>query len=170
MVVPPLLTADAVSLLDRDRFVYTFGAVYESSPQLAAAAYSRCPFATRADLIAAFDEAAASLDDEAALALLRAHPVLGATGPMAKASQDEQASAGLSEIENDRRERLRIGNARYLETFGFPFIIAVRGLTVDDIDAALTSRLENPAETERATAMIQVRRIAALRIEQLVAP
>ncbi|MCU1400983.1 MAG: decarboxylase [Acidimicrobiales bacterium] len=169
-MAPPLLTADAVSMLDRDRFVHTFGAVYESSPQLAAAAYARCPFAARADVIAAFDEAAAALDDEAALALLRVHPVLGATGPMAKASQDEQASAGLSEIESGRRERLRIDNARYLEKFGFPFIIAVRGLTVDDIDAALTTRLENSAATERATAMIEVRRIAALRIEQLVAP
>lgn len=150
--------------------MHTFGAVYESSPQLAAAAYSRCPFATRADLIEAFDAAAEGLDDTAALTLLRAHPVLGATGPMAKASQDEQASAGLSDIESDRRERLRIDNARYLESFGFPFIIAVRGLTVDDIDAALTRRLENTVETERATAMAEVRKIAALRIEQLVAP
>ena len=164
----PLLTADAVSLLDRDRFVHVFGGVFEASPELAIEAFTRCPFADRAALIAAFDQAAAGLDDDAALALLRAHPVLGATGPMARASQEEQASAGLSDIEQDRRDRLGLDNALYLERFGFPFIIAVRGLTVDEIAEALATRLGNTAGVERTTAMQQVRKIAALRIEQLV--
>ncbi|MCU1396787.1 MAG: pucL 2 [Ilumatobacteraceae bacterium] len=164
------LSVAEVNDLDPAAFVRTFGGVYESTPELAAAAYARGPFADFAALVDAFDTAASALDDDAALALLRAHPVLGAAGPMARASQQEQASAGLTEIEQDRRDRLRADNALYLERFGFPFIIAVTGLTVADIDAALSERLRNTAGVELTAALTQVRRIAAIRIEKLVTP
>ena len=88
---------------------------------------------------------------------------------MAKASQDEQASAGLTDIEQDRRERLRVDNARYLERFGFPFVIAVRGLSIAEVAEALATRLRNGVDVELATALEQVRRIAALRLAALVA-
>lgn len=164
------LTLDAVNQLDQREFVEAFGAIFEASPHIALDAWARGPFHDRAGLIDAFDRAAAELSDEDALALLRAHPTLGATGPMATASQEEQASAGLSEIEQERRERLRIDNARYLERFGFPFIIAVRGLGVDDIAAALATRVEGLPDAERVTALLQVRKIGALRLEQRVEP
>jgi OHCU decarboxylase len=165
-----MLTIEAVNELDQQAFVETFGAIFEASPHIALDAWARGPFADRAALIEAFDRAAAELSDEDALALLRAHPVLGARGPMAQASQDELASAGLSDVEQERRERLRVDNARYAERFGFPFIIAVRGLGVDDIAAALATRIDGSPDAERVTAMLQVRKIGALRLEQRVEP
>ena len=62
------------------------------------------------------------------------------------------------------------GNARYLERFGFPFIIAVRGRQPTDIAAALAARLSHDAATERAEALDQVKRIAELRISEAVQP
>ena len=164
------LTVAEVNDLDVAAFVAAFGAVFEGSPELAAAAASARPFADRAALVAAFDAVAARLDADAALALLRAHPVLGARHAMAPASQHEQAAAGLVDLAEARRERLADGNERYLQRFGFPFILAVAGRSPDEVEAALAARLDHSPEVEWATALAEVRRIAALRIERLVAP
>ena len=87
---------------------------------------------------------------------------------MTDESRSEQRSAGLTELDAQTRTRIVAANARYLERFGFPFIIAVRGLEPTDILAALDERLEHSAAAERTAALEQVQRIAALRIEQLV--
>ena len=68
------------------------------------------------------------------------------------------------------RREIEVGNARYLERFGFPFIIAVRGLQPADVAAALSERLHHDESEERATSFAQVKRIAELRIAQVVAP
>ncbi len=47
---------------------------------------------------------------------------------MTDESQSEQRSAGLTDLDPATRARIVAGNARYRERFGFPFIIAVRGL------------------------------------------
>ena len=164
-----------VNALDRAQFQDAFGHVLEDSPALADLAWSQRPFADRAALADAFARAVESLDDADALALLCAHPELGARGPMAAASVSEQASAGLdhdspTRARDDVMARLRLDNATYRERFGFPFILAVRGRTPDEIAANLEARLGHDTETERAEALRQVCRIAALRVEQVVAP
>ncbi len=50
-------------------------------------------------------------------------------------------------------------NAAYSEKFGFPFIIAVKGLDRDTILARLEARLGNTPEAERQEALRQVGRI-----------
>ena len=47
-------------------------------------------------------------------------------------------------------------------------MIAVRGLTKDDILAAFERRLGNDLETERRTALEQIMRIALLRLKELL--
>jgi 2-oxo-4-hydroxy-4-carboxy-5-ureidoimidazoline decarboxylase len=164
-----------VNALDRAQFRATFGHVLEDSPALADRAWSQRPFADRAALADAFARAVESLDDADALALLRAHPELGARGPMAAASVSEQASAGLdrtrpgNDNEDDVMARLRRDNVTYRERFGFPFILAVRGRTPHEIAADLEARLGHDAATERAEALRQVCQIAALRVDQAVA-
>lgn len=170
MVHHPVRTVDEVNQLDLAQFTAAFGDVLEASPHLAAAAWHHRPFADVTALAAAFASSVDDLDEEGALALLRAHPVLGATGPMAPASVGEQAGAGLRDLESHRREVLAAQNAAYLDRFGFPFIIAVAGLTPDDIDAALADRLAHTTDEELATALAEVRRIAALRLGAAVAP
>jgi 2-oxo-4-hydroxy-4-carboxy--5-ureidoimidazoline (OHCU) decarboxylase len=55
-------------------------------------------------------------------------------------------------------------NAAYKEAFGFPFVIAVKGLDRHAILQAFAERLENDAATERETAIQQIIRIARLRL------
>ncbi|MCB2111789.1 MAG: polysaccharide deacetylase, partial [Rhodobacteraceae bacterium] len=59
-------------------------------------------------------------------------------------------------------------NTRYVEKFGFPFIIAVKGRTKDDILAAFRTRIDNDRATEFDTACRQVERIALLRLKDLL--
>ncbi len=159
---------DDVNLLGRDEFVVRFGQVYESTPGLASAAWQGRPFGDRAALVAAFRAAVARLHGSDVLALLRAHPKLAAKAPMTAESENEQRGAGLTELDEQTRLRMDSANARYLERFGFPFIIAVRGLGPAEIAAALDERLGHDADEERAIALAQVQRIAELRINQLV--
>ena len=168
--MPEPLTVEAVDALDEAAFVAAFGHVYEDSPGLAAAAWRRRPFGSRADLVSAFRDVTDDLSDDEVLALLRAHPQLAAAGPMTASSSDEQRSAGLTTADRQTRDEIAAGNARYLETFGFPFIIAVRGLQPADVAAALAERLHHDPATELATALQQVQRIAELRIGRIVVP
>lgn len=163
-----VLTVEDVNRLDRDAFVATFGHVYEATPALASSAWQRRPFVDRLALVTAFEAVAEELDDAAVLSLLRAHPQLGARVPMTADSQREQRSAGLVSLDEQARDEIASGNARYLEQFGFPFIIAVRGRQPAEIAAALSERLHHDAADEQATALEQVKRIAVLRIAELV--
>ncbi|MCU1486370.1 MAG: hypothetical protein JWN67_3116 [Actinomycetia bacterium] len=167
MTVDPL-SIEAVNALDAAGFLATFGHVYEDSPALAATAFEQRPFADRDALVGAFDAAAGTLDDDDVLTLLRAHPQLAVAGPLTASSTEEQRGAGLTG-DDPVLDEIRVRNARYLDRFGFPFIIAVRGLGPADVMAALAERLEHDEAEERATALTQVRRIAALRIDQVLA-
>ena len=151
--------------MDIEAFVTAFGGIYEATPSIARAAHATGPFADRDAVLDAFAAAAAALDDDAVLALLRAHPQLGARGAMAAASTSEQAGAGLRTISDEQRGELDANNAAYLARFGFPFIMAVRGLDRTEIGGRLRRRLGNDPVEELATAFAEVQKIARLRLE-----
>lgn len=105
---------------------------------------------------------------ELKLALIRAHPELAGRTKMADASVKEQAGAGLDQCtpaEFDAFQRL---NGAYNARFGFPFIVAVKGLTRADILAAFEARLANDPETEFEAAIAQIHRIAGFRLADLL--
>jgi OHCU decarboxylase len=102
------------------------------------------------------------------LKVLNAHPDLAGKLAAAKRltadSTSEQASAGLDLLTDGERQRFTELNTLYTEKFGFPFIIAVRGLAKADILRAFERRIQNSHETEFNTACAQVERIALLRL------
>ncbi|WP_257819129.1 2-oxo-4-hydroxy-4-carboxy-5-ureidoimidazoline decarboxylase [Phenylobacterium sp. J367] len=59
-------------------------------------------------------------------------------------------------------------NAAYNARFGFPFIVAVKGLTRGDILAAFEARLANDPDTEFEAALTQIHRIAGFRLADLL--
>ncbi len=63
---------------------------------------------------------------------------------------------------------MRALNQAYAEKFGFPFIVAVRGLDFAAITAALARRVENTREAETTEALVQVARIAGFRLAGIV--
>jgi 2-oxo-4-hydroxy-4-carboxy-5-ureidoimidazoline decarboxylase len=58
-------------------------------------------------------------------------------------------------------------NQAYRDKFGFPFVVAVKGLDWAGIIERIEARLGNDAEAERATALREIGRIARFRLEAL---
>ena len=118
--------------------------------------------------------ALAAATAEAKLALICAHPELAgkeaAAGTMTADSAGEQASAGLDRCTPAELEQLRAGNRTYREKFGFPFVMAVKGKTRQDILAALAARAGNPRDVEFARCLDEIGRIARLRLAALFEP
>ena len=168
------LTIDAVNALDAAAFATRFGDIAEASPWVAEAAFASRPFPDREALVDAFASVVRAAPHERQLALLRAHPDLAGraavAGDIADESRREQAGAGLDRLTAEEFARFHDLNARYRERFGFPFIFAVKGAMKEAILAAFEARIDNDADTERATALANVERILRFRIEDRVAP
>ena len=154
------------------RFIATLGGVFEHSPWIAATACERRPFSSIDALHAAMVEIMESAPADAQLALLRAHPELASKaairGELSNESNREQAGAGLTRCSPAEFSRLHALNRAYDAKFGFPFIIAVKGLDRSEIIARCAERLERDQATEFDAALQEVSRIARLRLEALL--
>lgn len=166
---------DRPSRLTEEAFVARFGGVFEHSKWIARRAFegelspaNDTAIGLAAALSAVFREASA----EERLAVLIAHPDLAGKLAQAKrlteSSTNEQASAGLDALTDAERERFTRLNTAYVGKFGFPFIMAVRGRTKDEILTAFENRIGNDRETEFETACRQVERIAYLRLKDML--
>ncbi len=162
--------------MTHDRFMTVFGGVWEHSPWIArrtAEAGLTTEHDTVDGLHAAMCAAARAGDAESRLTLIKAHPDLAGrlalAGELTAESTSEQASAGLDRLSEDELRRFTMLNDAYRAKFGFPFIIAVRGLTKADILAAFERRIANDRDEEMAEAHRQIERIALLRLRQIAA-
>jgi 2-oxo-4-hydroxy-4-carboxy-5-ureidoimidazoline decarboxylase len=158
------------SSLSHAEFLARFGPVYEASPWVAEGVWPAVE-AGRLDDPAALAQALRAEVDAAPrvmqLALIRAHPELASRARMADASVKEQSGAGLDQCSPAEFEAFQRLNAAYNARFGFPFIVAVKGLTRADILRTFEARLANEPETEFATAIAQIHRIAGFRLAEL---
>lgn len=166
---------DRPSRLSETDFVSRFGGVFEHSEWIAKRAFAGelsaandTAIGLAAALTTVFREASAN----ERLAVLNAHPDLAGKLAQAKrlteSSTSEQASAGLDALTDAERTRFTELNSAYVAKFGFPFIIAVRGRSKDDILAAFETRIGNDRDSELETACRQVERIALLRLKDML--
>ena len=164
---PPHAMAEAA-------FVARFAAIYEHSPWIPEGAW-RHGLTVDEDTVGGIAAAFAKQVEDAAatrqLALIRAHPDLGGkaalAGKLTAASAREQAGAGLAACTPGQFARLQRLNADYTRKFGFPFIVAVTGLTRDQIIDGIAERLGNDPAAERRRALDEIHRIAWLRLVRL---
>lgn len=161
-------TIDDLNTCDRARFVGALGWIFEESPWVAEQAWERRPFAGVDELYAAMTSIVAAARPDEQVALLRAHPDLGARVRMSRASTSEQAGAGLDRLTDEQFEQLQRLNAAYREKFGYPFLLAVTGRTPHQILDALAHRLRADPREELAEALRQVYRIARIRLEATI--
>lgn len=163
------------SQMDRSDFVDTFGGVYEHSPWIAERAFDD-ELGPAHDTALGMSNALArkfrSASEDERLAVLKAHPDLAGKLAAAKRltaeSTSEQASAGLDALTDAERDVFQKLNADYTDKFGFPFIIAVKGLNKDAIFSAFQTRINHDRETEFSAACRQVERIALLRLTDML--
>lgn len=156
--------------LSRAEFVARLGGIYEHSPWVAERAYDARPFGSIEELHRAMQAAMRAASAERQLALIRAHPeLLGKleAAQLTESSRVEQASAGLDRCTPEQKARMQALNAIYRDKFGFPFIVAVKGLDWGGIIERLEARLRNTIPAEFDKALDEIGRIARFRLEVL---
>jgi 2-oxo-4-hydroxy-4-carboxy-5-ureidoimidazoline decarboxylase len=162
------MTLAELNARDHRGFALALEGVFENSPWVAESAWMRHPFASFEALYRALIDAMRSAGEEAQLELIRAHPQLSAKVAKSELTRDshaEQMGAGLDECSPEEAARLQELNRAYHARFGFPFIIAVKGLDRTAILARFAERLERDRATEFEEALQQIERIAWLRLE-----
>ncbi len=166
------LALSELNAMSRDLFIARFGAIFEHSPWVAAAAWEKRPFRDKDHLLAAMQQSVREAGADEQLALIRAHPDLvgraARNGTLAPASASEQASAGLDRLDAEEAAWFQRQNAAYQERFGFPFILCVRANRKSAIREGFIARMQNPAEIERQTALAEIDKIAAFRLGDLM--
>jgi 2-oxo-4-hydroxy-4-carboxy-5-ureidoimidazoline decarboxylase len=164
------LTIAELNAADRAGFVDAVGWVFEHSPWVANRAWERRPFDTVDALHDAMTRVVSDAPRDEQLALLRAHPDLGARAKLSGASAGEQTGAGLDRLTPEEFTRLQELNDTYRQRFSFPFLFAVKSSTTQQIFAqqifeALETRLLRTFEEEFDEALRQVSRIARFRLD-----
>lgn len=159
------------STLTLNDFVNIYGPVYEHSPWIAAAAYHSQPVCN-IDTVEALHEqmklAVANAEDAARLDLICAHPDLAvAKGDLTAESSAEQTGAGLKECTADEFAEFQKLNSDYKAKFGFPFIVAVKGLGRGDILNLFRERIGNDRDDEFDMAINEIHKIAHFRLMTL---
>lgn len=153
-------------------FVSRYGGIYEHSAWVAERA---APYAVGLDDVARIGQIMADCVDNASaerqLELIRAHPDLAGkaqlAGELTDESSEEQSSAGIDQCSAEEYERFQSLNSDYHEKFGFPFVMAVRGSSRAEILAAFERRLNNDYVDEFETAVIEIHKIAQLRLHAM---
>jgi OHCU decarboxylase len=159
------------SRMNRGLFVELFGDIFEHSPWIAEGTFD-AGLTTGQDTAEGLHAAMVNVLSEATreqkLALINAHPDLAGRLKLAHLTADsrnEQSSAGLDSLTEAERDRFLKSNDAYKQKFGFPFIMAVKGRSKDEILAAFDERLDHDAEQEFETAIVQIELIALLRLK-----
>lgn len=166
------IALDKLNSGSEDDFVRALGDIFEHTPGIARAVYAKRPFNSLGALYEAMDVSVRAQSRDEQVRLLQAHPDLAGkaarAGKLTADSKAEQSSAGLDQLSEEEYARFHKLNDEYRDKFGIPFIVCVRRHGRDSILREFDRRLGNDAAAEEKTALQEVLRIAALRLEQRV--
>ena len=166
------LTLDQLNSMSPADFTAALADIYEHSPWVAEAAAKQRPYPTLNALHEAMVAAMKAVPAEARQKLIAAHPDLAGKaardGALTPDSTREQTSAGLDRLSEQDYARFHALNDAYKAKFGIPFIVCVRRHTLDSILAEFERRLAQGDDAETDTALSEIFRIGALRLDQRV--
>ncbi|MGF1749110.1 2-oxo-4-hydroxy-4-carboxy-5-ureidoimidazoline decarboxylase [Vibrio cionasavignyae] len=160
--------------LNKTDFVARFADIYEHSPWVAESVFEQ-GLAEQDNHIESLHEKMASVllaaPYEQQLALINAHPDLAGKaaidGELTAASTSEQAGAGIDQCSKEEFAQFTTYNDSYKSRFTFPFIMAVKGANRYQILESFEMRLGNDSETEFATAINEINKIALFRLRDM---
>ena len=143
--------------------------VFEHAPWIPVAAAAQRPFTTVTALHEAMMYTVRMASPEQRLRFLKGHPELaaGVLDPsLTPESRSEQGSAALDRVQD--AAELPALNHRYLDRFGFPFIVCVRRRTAEDVMRSLRARLLGEPEAEMEAALREIGHVSRLRLVERV--
>jgi 2-oxo-4-hydroxy-4-carboxy--5-ureidoimidazoline (OHCU) decarboxylase len=139
------------------------GAVFERAPGLAERVGARIADGDPESIIAAAREEIAGMSEGERIAVLNAHPRIGADpASLSARSRHEQGQDADAATEG---ELARL-NDEYERKFGFRFVAFVRGRAKAELVPVLQMRLERPRDAELATGLDEFLQIARDRLHQ----
>src|SRR6202167_4928309 len=166
------ISLDTLNAADRKTFIAAIGEVMELASWVAEETFAKRPFASIASLYQAMTDAVRHASAERRHALINGHPDLAGKaareGNLTADSTAEQAAAGLDELSDQGFADFHRLNDAYREKFAMPFIVCVRRHGKQSILREFGRRLNNDAAAEQKTALEEIFRIAALRLDQRV--
>ncbi len=156
----------------KSEFIEQLDGIYEHASWVAELTYALKPFSSTDDLQSKMQQCVLDSEDDIKLSLICNHPELAGKeaeqGELTKASLSEQANSGLSHCSAEELKQFKQLNAQYREHFGFPFVVAVKGLTRYDILGLMQQRLNNPKQQEFDTCIDEIGKIAGFRLGALL--
>ena len=159
---------DKLNKLNKSEFISIFGNVFEKTQWIAEKAFDSIPYNNFDELTLRMIEIYSNSESENHLIILNSHPELAVEKKLTEESKQEQNSANLNQCSDKEFYEFKELNQNYKSKFGFPFIIAVKGKNRIEILESFRKRINNRVETEFIEAKEQVKKIALLRIKDII--
>tara|TARA_Y100000590_G_scaffold352691_1_gene405359 strand:- start:315 stop:809 length:495 start_codon:yes stop_codon:yes gene_type:complete len=159
---------DKLNKLNKSEFISIFGNVFEKTQWIAEKAFDSIPYNNFDELTLRMIEIYSNSESENHLIILNSHPELAVEKKLTEESKQEQNSANLNQCSDKEFNEFKKLNLNYKTKFGFPFIIAVKGKNRIEILESFRKRINNSIETEFEEAKEQVKKIALLRLKDII--
>ena len=159
---------EKVNQLSENDFISTFGNVFEKTNWIANKAFNSKPYKSFNEFITKIIKIYENSSKEDCLKIFNAHPELAVEKKLTEDSHKEQKSANLNQCNKDEFNEFKNLNIEYRNKFGFPFIIAVKGKSKNEILNNFRRRIKNEINLEFNEAKEQVKKIATFRINEII--
>ena len=163
-------TFDKINKLSQSEFIKIFANIFEKARWIAEKLYGQKPFDNFEDLCIKMLRIFETTTKETQLKILNSHPDLAnkaKINSLTKDSQREQINSGLDQCFEEEFNEFKNLNERYKKKFGFPFITAVKNKSKVEILSEFKKRISNDIDDEFNEAILQVNKIANLRLNEL---
>ena len=156
-----------LNTINENEFITIFGSIFEKSEWIATETFKQKPFKNSKDLINKMTKIFESCSIEQIIVIFKLHPKLAIEKKLTSFSTKEQSGAKLDRCSKEEIEEFNQLNFDYEKKFQFPFIIAVKGKSKNEILDNFRNRISNNYEKEFHEAKIQVLKIALFRLNEV---
>ena len=159
-----------INKLTQSEFVKVFANIFEKANWIAEELYRNRPFNNFEELSSKMLNIFEISTNEKKLKILNDHPDLADKTKINLLTQDslkEQTSSRLDQCTKEEFNEFEKLNNIY-KKFGFPFILSIRGKSKIEILNIFRKRVLSNPESEFEEAVRQVKKIASLRLEELL--
>ena len=159
-----------IDTLSETEFIEVFGNIFENASWIAEKLYTEKPFKNFEDLSNKMILIFNNTNSQNKLKVLNSHPDLAdktKIGSLTLDSNKEQNDAGLDQCTKEEFSEFKNLNLEYKNKFGFPFILAVKGISKSEILLNFKKRIISNKQVEFDEAIKQVKKIASLRLYSL---
>ncbi|XP_050303657.1 2-oxo-4-hydroxy-4-carboxy-5-ureidoimidazoline decarboxylase-like [Anthonomus grandis grandis] len=168
------LSIPEVNNLESERFIKIFGNIVEHCLAAGIGILKNRPFGDVEDVVKAIFQYLDGLKLSEKEKILQLYPdsvskLAGFSNSMLEFNTHQKiVNAAPTNIRFEDKKRLKQLSKNYKEKFGFPFILCSKDENIDNICETIESRMLNDKNTEIEVALEEVKKIAKLRIYEII--